>query len=77
MCSCLKDRSTHNLAHYFSDGMRESNVVTKVFEVVYVSPPDFPPEDDDLEFREEMEKERTMVIKQKVSRMTITMMEIT
>ena len=49
--------------------MRESNVVTKVFEVVYVSPPDFPPEDDDLEFREEMEKERTMVIKQKVLRM--------
>ena len=47
----------------FSDGMRESNVVTKVFEVEYVSPPDFPPEDDDLEFREEMEKERTMVIK--------------
>ena len=55
--------------------MRESNVVTKVFEVEYVSPPDFPPEDDDLEFREEMEKERTMVIKQKVPRMTITMME--
>ena len=45
----------------FRDGLRESNVVTKVFEVQYVTPPDLPPEDDDLEFREEMEKERTMV----------------
>ena len=44
-----------------SDGMRESNVVTKVFEVQYVSPPDLPPEDDDLEFREDLEKERTLV----------------
>ena len=42
--------------------MRESNVVTKVFEVVYVAPPDLPREDDDLEFREDLEKERTMVI---------------
>lgn len=44
-----------------ADGMRESNVVTKVFEVVYVAPPDLPREDDDLEFREDLEKERTML----------------
>ena len=37
-------------------------MVTKVFEVQYVSPPDLPPEDDDLEFREDLEKERTLVI---------------
>ena len=37
-------------------------MVTKVFEVEYVTPPDLPPQDDDLEFREDLEKERTLVI---------------
>lgn len=46
----------------YRDGMRESNVVTKVFEVEYVAPPELPPEDDDLEFQEDLEKEKTMVI---------------
>lgn len=41
--------------------MRESNVVTKVFEVEYVTPPELPPEDDDLEFQEDLEKQKTMV----------------
>lgn len=41
--------------------MRESNVVTKVFEVEYVAPAVVDPEDDDLEFQEDLEKEKTMV----------------
>lgn len=41
--------------------MRESNVVTKVFEVDYVAPPEMPTEDDDLEFQEDLEKQKTMV----------------
>ena len=41
--------------------MRESNVVTKVFEVEYVAAPEMPPIDDDLEFQEDLEKQRTMV----------------
>lgn len=45
----------------YRDGMRESNVVTKVFEVEYVTPPELPPEDDDLEFQEDLEKQKTMV----------------
>ncbi|XP_053376654.1 double zinc ribbon and ankyrin repeat-containing protein 1-like [Mercenaria mercenaria] len=44
-----------------ADGMRESNVVTKVFEVDYVAQPALPPEGDDLEFRDDLEKEKTMV----------------
>lgn len=40
------------------DGMRESNVCTKVFEVEYVPGPAMMPEDDDLEFQEEIEKEQ-------------------
>ena len=46
---------------HFRDGIRESNVVTKVFEVEYVTQPAMPPEDDDLEFRDDLEKEKTMV----------------
>ena len=45
--------------------MRESNNVTKVFEVEYVSPPELPPEDDDLEFREDLAKQRTLVSTQR------------
>ena len=41
--------------------MRESNVVTKVFEVEYVTPPEMPIEDDDFEFQEDLEKQKTMV----------------
>ena len=52
----------HSLVYIYSDGMRESNVVTKVFEVEYVAPPDLPLEDDDMEFREDLEKERTLVL---------------
>ncbi|XP_060582060.1 double zinc ribbon and ankyrin repeat-containing protein 1-like isoform X2 [Ruditapes philippinarum] len=44
-----------------ADGIRESNVVTKVFEVDYVAQPAMPPEDDDLEFRDDLEKEKTML----------------
>jgi len=41
--------------------MRESNVVTKVFEVDFVAPPFEPPVDDDLEFQDELDKQKTMV----------------
>ena len=41
--------------------MRESNVVTKVFEVEFVAPPHLPPEDDDMEFQDDLQKERSMV----------------
>ncbi|KAL4237708.1 metal ion binding [Mactra antiquata] len=44
-----------------ADGMRESNVVTKTFEVEYVSPPEMPIEDDDLEFRDDLEKQKSML----------------
>ncbi|KAH3844481.1 double zinc ribbon and ankyrin repeat-containing protein 1-like [Dreissena polymorpha] len=43
------------------DGMRESNVVTKVFEVDYVAPPVMPPEDDDMGFQDDLQKEKTML----------------
>ncbi|KAK3597887.1 hypothetical protein CHS0354_029470 [Potamilus streckersoni] len=41
------------------DGVRESGVVTKIFEVEYAPPPSMAPEDDDLEFQDELAKERT------------------
>ncbi|XP_052765985.1 double zinc ribbon and ankyrin repeat-containing protein 1-like isoform X2 [Mya arenaria] len=44
-----------------ADGIRESNVVTKVFEVEYVASPMMPPVDDDFEFQEDLEKQRTML----------------
>ena len=41
--------------------MRESNVVTKIFEVEFVAVPHTMPEDDDLGFQEEIDKERSQV----------------
>ncbi|KAL3873518.1 hypothetical protein ACJMK2_036625 [Sinanodonta woodiana] len=41
------------------DGMRESSVVTKIFEVEYAPSPSMAPQDDDLEFQEDLVKERT------------------
>ena len=41
--------------------MRESNVVTKVFEVDYAPVPHSPPVDDDLGFQDEINKEQTRV----------------
>lgn len=43
------------------DGIRESNVVTKVFEVEYVPVEPLLPEDDGLSFQHQMEKERREV----------------
>ncbi|KAK3092414.1 hypothetical protein FSP39_002533 [Pinctada imbricata] len=40
------------------DGMRESNVVTKIFEVEFVPVPHTTPEDDDLGFQEEIDREK-------------------
>ncbi|XP_067682776.1 double zinc ribbon and ankyrin repeat-containing protein 1-like isoform X1 [Haliotis asinina] len=41
------------------DGLRESSVVTKVFDVEYVPPPAMEPTDDDLGFQEQWEKEQS------------------
>ncbi|XP_059174678.1 double zinc ribbon and ankyrin repeat-containing protein 1-like [Physella acuta] len=41
-----------------SDGLRESNVVTKIFEVDYVPAPTMPIEDDDLGFQDELDRTR-------------------
>ncbi|KAJ8308223.1 hypothetical protein KUTeg_013097 [Tegillarca granosa] len=43
------------------DGMRESNHVTKVFEVEFAPPPPLDPGDDDIGFQEEMDKEQTRI----------------
>ncbi|XP_055879639.1 double zinc ribbon and ankyrin repeat-containing protein 1-like isoform X2 [Biomphalaria glabrata] len=41
-----------------SDGLRESNVVTKIFEVDFVPTPALPTEDDDLGFQDDLERSR-------------------
>lgn len=41
------------------DGMRESNVVTKVFDVEFAPVPHSPPVDDDLGFQDEIDQEKT------------------
>lgn len=41
--------------------MRESNVVTKVFEVEFAPVPHSPPVDDDLGFQDEIDQEKTRV----------------
>lgn len=46
---------------FCSDGMRESNVVTKIFEVDYVPAPTMPIEDDDLGFQDELNRTRAKV----------------
>ncbi|XP_055957137.1 double zinc ribbon and ankyrin repeat-containing protein 1 isoform X2 [Patella vulgata] len=43
------------------DGMRESNVVTKTFDVDFVEPPPRPPEDDDLGFQYDLDLERSKI----------------
>lgn len=44
--------------------MRESNVVTKVFEVEFAPVPHSPPVDDDLGFQDEIDQEKTRVSNQ-------------
>lgn len=41
--------------------MRESNHVTKVFEVEFSPPPPLEPGDDDIGFQEDLDKEQTRV----------------
>ena len=45
----------------FRDGIRESNIGTKIFEVGYVPSKEMAPVDDDLEFQEELEKQNSTV----------------
>ncbi|XP_012946393.1 double zinc ribbon and ankyrin repeat-containing protein 1 [Aplysia californica] len=40
------------------DGLRESNIVTKIFEVEYAPPPSMPVEDDDLGFQDDLDRSR-------------------
>lgn len=44
--------------------MRESNVVTKVFEVEFAPVPHSPPVDDDLGFQDDIDQEKTRVSNQ-------------
>ncbi|RUS85675.1 hypothetical protein EGW08_006551 [Elysia chlorotica] len=41
-----------------SDGLRESNVVTKIFEVEYIPPATLPYQDDDLGFQNDLDRSR-------------------
>lgn len=57
----LKEAMTEAYVCYCRDGMRESNVVTKVFEVEFAPVPRSHPVDDDLGFQDEINKEQTRV----------------
>ncbi|ESP01615.1 hypothetical protein LOTGIDRAFT_238231 [Lottia gigantea] len=64
-------RQTVKAVAVSEDGMRESYVVTKTFDVDYVKPPILPPEDDDLGFQQDLNLERSKLqVKRAVSKVT-------